>query len=115
MDVLRVAPEPVALPGAFGDALFERPVQLAIGPLALRELLRREPARGDVDRRADYPHNASGIVENGASLRGDPADDPVLAADRAVLDIIDGPRRGVGRGGVGGQHAPAVVPMQAGL
>ena len=55
------------------------------------------------------------LVEDRAPLRGDPADNPVLAADGAVLDIVSGAPRRVRRRFVAGQHAVAVVRVEAGL
>jgi len=63
----------------------------------------------------DDPQAPARIVEDAAPLRGDPADNPVLLADDAVLDIVSRAVLRVRRRFVAGQHAVAVVRVEAGI
>src|SRR5580704_12275875 len=56
--------------------------------LALAQLGFRVLARADVERCANDADARAAVVEDAAALRRNPAQDPVLLADRAVLDVV---------------------------
>ena len=54
-------------------------------------------------------------VEDPAALGCDPSNDPVLLADRPVLDVIERPPGGIGRGSERCRDPFPIVRMQSGV
>ena len=78
-----------ALGQSLGHATFQRLVQLPQPRLALAQRCLGRLALTDVDCGAGDPHAAPCLIEHAASFGRYPADDPVLLADGAVLDVVE--------------------------
>ena len=73
------------------------------------------PARGDVDRRPDHADAAALVVEDSPALRRHPPLDPILLADRAVFDVVEGAGRRIGGRRIFGADEIAIGGVKAGV
>ncbi|GJD95637.1 hypothetical protein OCOJLMKI_2850 [Methylobacterium iners] len=98
-----------------GDGGPAQCVKEAEAGLVLPRFLLRPAPRGDVDRGAQCPHAAAGLVEHAPALGGNPAHEAVLPADRAVLHVVGGPLHGIEGRGEGRGGRLAILGVQPGV
>ncbi len=74
--------------------------------------LLRQLSFADVDSGADHPFASASLVEYSTAFGGNPADDSVFLANRAVFHIIKFAAGRIGRAGIGSGDTIAVIRVQ---